>query len=125
MKRLKDHPECIQIAGIVDLREAQLLIDEGVDAIGFPLGLSVHKEDLSSSQVLQIVQHLPDQILPILITYLNTAKHIYEICQATGIKTIQIHGSISTVEIKKLLSLNSAFQLIKSLVVKHKLIKLN
>ena len=37
----------IQIAGVKDLAEAQLLENLGVDFIGFPLRLGYHKPDTS------------------------------------------------------------------------------
>ncbi len=108
----------IQIAGVKDWEDSKLLMDEGVDAIGFPLGLPIHKEDLTISETYRIVKKLKNQVIAILITYFNKAERIHEICQATGIETIQIHGKLSIVEIKKLIAFDPKYILIKSLVVK-------
>ena len=39
----------IQIAGVKDADEANMLVNCGVKYIGFPLELAVHKQDLSES----------------------------------------------------------------------------
>ena len=117
MKLLKNSG-FVQIAGVVDWEEAKLLMDEGVDAIGFPLGLPVHRKDLTISKSHKIVKKLSNQVPAVLITYFNKARQIHEICQATGIEVIQIHGRISIVEIRKLFTFNPEYKLIKSFVVK-------
>ncbi len=39
--------EFIQVAGVIDRREADLIINSGVNYLGFPLRLPVNKEDLT------------------------------------------------------------------------------
>ena len=117
MKLLKNSG-FVQIAGVMDWVEAKLLMDEGVDAIGFPLGLPVHREDLTISESHKIVKKLSNQVPVVLITYFNKARQIHEVCQDTGIEVIQIHGRISIVEIRKLFTFNPEYKLIKSFVVK-------
>ena len=95
MKQLKEFTGVVQIAGVMDWEEAKLLMDEGVDAIGFPLGLPIHREDLTISESHKIVKKLSNHVPVVLITYFNKARQIHEICQATGIEMIQIHGKIS------------------------------
>lgn len=114
----KKNSQLIQVAGVLDWPEAQLLVDEGVDAIGFPFGLPVHKEDLTILEIEHIVRKIPNHIEAVLITYFDNADRIHEVCQKTRIKTIQIHGDISYSEIQELKSINPEYKLIKSLVVK-------
>lgn len=45
----------IQIAGVKDLAEAQMLENLGVDFIGFPLRLGYHKPDVSEDMARTIV----------------------------------------------------------------------
>jgi len=40
-------PNLIQIAGIIDAAEARMLRECGVNYLGFPLRLPVHREDIS------------------------------------------------------------------------------
>ena len=48
----------IHVAGVIDLAEAQLLIDCGVRYLGFPLVLDHHKEDLTMDAASAIVANL-------------------------------------------------------------------
>ena len=41
----------IQIAGVIDKEEAKLLMELGVDYLGFPLRLPVNKEDLTEDEI--------------------------------------------------------------------------
>ena len=38
----------VQVAGIASFAEARMLIDCGVDYLGFPLRLDVHREDIDA-----------------------------------------------------------------------------
>lgn len=49
----------IQIAGIIDQKEADLLISMGVKYLGFPLRLPVNKEDLTEKDASEIIKNLP------------------------------------------------------------------
>ena len=57
----------IQIAGVVDEAEAMMLVEVGVHQIGFPLGLPVHKEDISAEDAANIVRLLKPPAHPGLI----------------------------------------------------------
>ncbi|MCX6153216.1 MAG: hypothetical protein NT007_03540 [Candidatus Kapabacteria bacterium] len=48
----------IQIAGIKNLSEAEMIVAAGADMIGFPLVLGYHKEDIDSHQVKKIMGHV-------------------------------------------------------------------
>ena len=60
----------IQIAGVVDAAEAQLLQQCGIKYIGFPLRLAVHQEDLSEEAAANIIRGLDSSVSGVLITYL-------------------------------------------------------
>jgi len=47
--------DIIQIAGIIDRREAQLLLNAGVDWLGFPLRLPVRRENISDDAAAEII----------------------------------------------------------------------
>ena len=64
----------IQIAGVMDQVEAELLQQCGVKYLGFPLHLPVHREDLTEQQAAEIIQRLRPPVLGVLITYLSTMK---------------------------------------------------
>lgn len=106
----------IQVAGIKGLAEAQMLLQAGVDILGFPLALPVHKADLSETQTANLIQELGKPAQCLLITYLDNAIDAQRLAQSIGVQKIQLHGSIPRVELQKLKDHN--FYLIKSLVVK-------
>ena len=53
----------IQVAGIIDSAEEQMLMDAGVTYLGFPLGLTVHKEDISEEEARKIIRSLKTTLL--------------------------------------------------------------
>jgi phosphoribosylanthranilate isomerase len=114
-----DFNRFIQIAGIIDQTEAELFIDCGVKYLGFPLRLTVNKEDLPEENAEQIIKSLPPQCRGILITYLSDAEEISAFCNKLGTNIVQLHGRISTAELIKLRTIMPEANIIKSLVVKE------
>ncbi|NIP42184.1 MAG: phosphoribosylanthranilate isomerase, partial [Gammaproteobacteria bacterium] len=66
----------IQVAGVIDRDEAQLLVDCGVRYLGFPLRLPVNKEDLSEEQAAALISGFPPGVKGVLITYLRRAEEV-------------------------------------------------
>lgn len=108
----------IQIAGIIDQQEADMLLAAGVDLLGFPLRLPVNKEDLSEVQAAGIIREIPDSDRVVLITYLDHADDILAFCDALGVSTVQLHGPIPLKELKRLKCMRPAMTVIKSLVIR-------
>jgi phosphoribosylanthranilate isomerase len=108
--------EIIQIAGIIDLQEAQMLTNAGVDWLGFPLRLPVHKEDISDEDAAKIIASLKYPNAGVLITYLSKAKAVIDLCRKLGTRIVQLHGNIPALEIERLRQLQ--LTIIKSLIVK-------
>ncbi len=108
----------IQVAGIIDLEEAELLIKSGVDFLGFPLRLPVNKEDLKEEEVQKIIKktHFKNFVL---ITYLSKATEIINFCNYLRTPIVQLHGEIEIQEIQILKSLAPKIKIIKSLVIKE------
>jgi len=109
----------IQIAGIIDQQEADMVLNAGATHLGFPLRLDVHKEDLSEQEAAQIIHSLPNPKMGVLITYLNSATAIVDLVRFLGCKTIQLHGSIEIAEIKAIRAEIQEIQIWKSLIVKQ------
>jgi phosphoribosylanthranilate isomerase len=107
----------IQIAGVVDEAEAQLLQQCGIKYIGFPMRLAVHQEDLSEEAAAKIIRGLDSSVSGVLITYLNNATEIANFCQLLGIRMVQLHGAIDRDELKRLKTLDPNLTIIKSLVI--------
>jgi phosphoribosylanthranilate isomerase len=108
----------IQIAGIIDQEEAGMLVDAGVHQLGFPLGLAVHKEDITEKDAAKIIRSLKSSVSPVLITYLNEAEKILDLCKRIGSGMVQLHGDISVEKLIRLKLLAPGLVIIKSLIVK-------
>ena len=115
----------IQIAGIIDQEEADMLVDTGVHQLGFPFGLAVHKEDITEKDAAKIIGSLRPSVSAVLITYLNEAEKILDLCKRIGTAKVQLHGDISLTELIRLKALFPDLSVIKSLIVRyHNLAKL-
>jgi phosphoribosylanthranilate isomerase len=108
----------IQIAGIKDFDETQMLIDAGVDYLGFPLRLDVNKEDISEEEAGRIIRTLRPPTYGVLITYLDKANEIVEFCTELGTKIVQLHGKIALEELAQVKALDPEIVIIKSLIIR-------
>ena len=109
----------VQVAGVIDQNEADLLIRCGVQFLGFPLRLSVHQEDLSEAAAAAIIRGLPETVEAVAITYLSRADEILEFCHFLGVRVVQLHGPVATMELAELKAAHPPLAVIKSLVVGH------
>lgn len=109
--------ELIQVAGIIDQAEADLLVACGVRCLGFPLRLPVHREDLTEDAAARIIEQLPPHCEGVLITYLDDAAHIVAFCRFLRVRIVQLHGEIAVSELLQIKALEPQLAIIKSLVV--------
>lgn len=109
----------IQIAGVIDEAEARLLLNSGVDQVGFPLRVALHREDILEEEATDIIYRLRARERAILITYLNRAEDIFDLANKIGVWKVQLHGEIPFDEMVRLRELAPALYLIKSLIVKN------
>ncbi len=116
MRNKENH--IIQIAGIIDKNEADLLIKSGVNYLGFPLRLPVNKEDLSEDSAAEIIADFPENINGVLITYLDNAEEIKSFAAKLGVDFVQLHGQIELSELQKLKVISPDLKVIKSLIVR-------
>lgn len=107
----------IQIAGIVDQAEAEMLQRCGVKYLGFPLRLPVHREDISEKNAARIIRRLHPPVFGVLITYQDDGREIAEFCASLGASVVQLHGDIAIEELAKLKEMAPGLLTIKSLVV--------
>jgi len=113
-RKMKD---LIQIAGISGKEEAKLLMESGVDYLGFPLRLPVNKEDLTEDEAAEVIKTIKPPHQPVLITYLDKAEEVISFCERLNVQIVQLHGYISFDELVKIKSLADDLFIIKSLVV--------
>ena len=107
----------IQIAGVIDKEEATMLMNAGVDYLGFPLRLPVHKEDLTENEAVEVIKTISPPHKAVLITYLDNAGEIIKLCTKLNVNIVQLHGKISKEELKRTKLLRPDIEIIKSLVV--------
>ena len=110
----------IQVAGVIDIAEAEMLLKNGVKYIGFPLRLDYHKEDLSEKEAARIIKFLQPEANAVLITYEIKADQLNQMVKSLGVKILQIHGEISQFELSKFKSICPNTTLLKSLIVDTK-----
>jgi phosphoribosylanthranilate isomerase len=107
----------IQIAGVIDAAEAEMLQQCGIRYLGFPLRLPVHREDLTKEEAAAIIKSLAPPGFGVLITYLDEASEIAAFCHTLGVRIVQLHGGIDRDELKRLKTLDPNLIIIKSLVI--------
>jgi len=112
-----DIKDLIQVAGVIDQAEAELLVKSGVRYLGFPLRLPVHQEDLSEQAASIIIRSLKPPTRGVLITYLNQAGDIGEFCNSLGASIVQLHGDIEASELRSIKEHQPSLAIIKSLVI--------
>ena len=107
----------IQVAGIADEREARMLIECGVDYLGFPVNAPVHHEGVTETDVTRIIESigLPDRV--VLITYLDRSEDIGALCRRTGAHIVQLHGDIDPNELEKLRRMAPGLRIVKSIII--------
>lgn len=97
-----------------------MLVNSGVNWLGFPFVLPVHHEDLSRSEAAEIIRMLRtprSEVFFVLITYLNSANEAIALAKELGVDCIQFHGDIGTAELHRLKQSAPEIYVIKSLVV--------
>ncbi|HSK30930.1 MAG TPA: phosphoribosylanthranilate isomerase, partial [Candidatus Limnocylindria bacterium] len=112
-----DFKDAIQVAGVIDQAEAELLVKCGIRYLGFPLRLTVHREDLREEEAAAIIRNLKPPGRAVLITYLNRPVEIVELCRELGASIVQLHGEIDPSELRRIKERESKLLIIKSLVI--------
>ncbi|THV42249.1 phosphoribosylanthranilate isomerase [Glycomyces buryatensis] len=108
----------IQVAGIIDQAEADLIIEEGADWLGFALRLPKKNEDLSEADAAAIVKAIQPEHKGVIITYLTDADEIKGFCTDMGVGAIQLHGDVTPEQLRRLRTIAPDLYVLKSLVVK-------
>lgn len=107
----------VQIAGVCDEDEAEMLCRLGVRYLGFPLRLPVHREDLSEDRAGKIIRSLRPPVYGVVITYENDPCEVAALSASTGAYIVQLHGEIGASALAELKRLAPHLVIIKSLVI--------
>ncbi len=94
-------PPLVQVAGVSSLEEALFCRDVGVQALGFTLELpsGVH-DGLTPERARFIIAQLPRDIMPVLITYLDSAIEALRLVERLQVPVIQFHGEIADEQVR-------------------------
>lgn len=92
----------IKICCIASLKEAQLAIDAGADALGFVCAIPTSVRTIDKQKVAEITTLVPEHIHTTVLTSETTAKGIAQKVQLTGTSSVQILAHISPEESKRL-----------------------
>jgi phosphoribosylanthranilate isomerase len=84
----------VQVAGIRVPGEARMLLDCGVDLLGFPLRLPVHAPDTSEEAARAIIEEV-GPALCVLITYEEDPDRLVDLCRFLNVGTVQMHADVS------------------------------
>jgi len=105
----------IQVAGVRCVDEGRMLLDCGVDLLGFPLRLPVHAEDTSEAEARRIIRAVGPPAC-VLITYEADPGRLVDLCRFLGVRTVQMHAAVGP---ETLARINTAYPLriFKSYVV--------
>lgn len=107
----------VQVAGVLNKEEIDLLIANDVKYIGFPLRLDYHKPDMSEDQAALLISEFPEDVKGILITYENNVSELVNLCKKLNISFVQIHGDMDVKLVKEFRNRCSEIKIIKSLIV--------
>jgi phosphoribosylanthranilate isomerase len=109
-------PLFVQVAGIRSVEEAQMLVEEGVTHLGYPLVLDHHREDLSRGEVRRVVEQIADAATHVVITYLTDPEDIVDLVRGVGATVCQLHAPIAAESLRCLKEENPDIEIIKSVV---------
>jgi phosphoribosylanthranilate isomerase len=109
----------VQVAGIIDAKEANLLSEEGVDWLGFPLRLPSGKNDISEAAAKRIISGIIPPRAGVLISYMTDADEISTFCNDLGVTVVQLHGDVDPEQLRKLKLKAPDLYVLKSLVVRE------
>ncbi|WP_030897459.1 phosphoribosylanthranilate isomerase [Streptomyces sp. NRRL F-5126] len=109
----------VQVAGIIDAEEADMIIEEGADWLGFALRLPSGKDDIPEQDAAAIVKGLRAPHAGVLISYLTDAEEISAFCGELGVIAVQLHGDVEVAQLRALKEVRPDLFVLKSLVVKE------
>jgi phosphoribosylanthranilate isomerase len=108
----------VQVAGISDVEEALLLVECGVEYLGFPLRLDYHAEDCSEAEAADIIAAVRGRAQSVLITYETQPAEIAALASFLGVSWVQLHARLPPAAVASLRERAPELCVMKSLVVR-------
>jgi len=108
----------VKICGITNLKDAKFAVSFDADALGFIVGVRRKTEDaISPEEARRIIRSLPPYVSSVLVTDLLEAKHVIELCKATGATIIQLQDETPLDEIRRVRKSLPSIRLVKAVHV--------
>lgn len=104
----------VKICGITNIEDAKAAVEYGVSALGF-IFYKKSPRYISPSRARKIIDELPPFVTPIGVFVNHRERAVKDVCNFTGIRTIQLHGDEDPNYCKRLKS----YKLIKAFRVQQ------
>lgn len=108
----------IQVAGIIDLAEARLLLDADVDWLGFPLRLPVNRPDQTEAEAAALIRAADIADRAVCITYETDPDALISLAATLGVHRLQLHADCPPALAATVKARAPHLFLLKSLVVR-------
>ncbi|MGB9711273.1 MAG: phosphoribosylanthranilate isomerase [Thermodesulfovibrio sp.] len=93
-------PYQVKICGIRSAQDLKVVSEAKPDAVGFIVGARHYTPDeVSPNFVRFAIELLPEEIIPVMVTHVTTAKEALDLLDQTGCKVVQLHGNIPPEEV--------------------------
>lgn len=108
----------IKVCGIRNADEADVALACGATALGFLVGLTHRAEDeIGEAEARAIVRTLPAHAEAVLVTHLPDPGRVAGLAASVGARTVQVHGDMALVDLRRLRALAPGARLIKAVHV--------
>src|SRR5688572_6959242 len=81
----------VKICGITNLRDACIVVEYGVDALGFNF-YQPSPRYVSALAAAEIISNLPAEVMKVGVFVNSSADEIADIVSAAGLGAVQLHG---------------------------------
>lgn len=96
----------VKLCGIRHEADLAAAVAADADAVGFLVGqLHASNDFILPSTAARLATALPPYLTPVLVTHLQRASEIAAMIAKTGIRTVQLHGGVSLLEVRQLRNL--------------------
>lgn len=95
-------PLRIQVAGVLDASEVEMLLEEGVDDIGIPYGPGIATLELDDASLKSLISFFDGRVSFVGIQYARTAREAIDSARYFGFKRVQLHAEIAVDEVRRL-----------------------
>ncbi|WP_353684510.1 phosphoribosylanthranilate isomerase [Thermodesulfovibrio sp. 3907-1M] len=105
----------VKICGIRSAHDLKVVSEAKPDAVGFIVGARHFTLDAVNPDFVRLaISVLPEEIVPVMVTHVTTAKEVLSLVEQTGCSVVQLHSDISPEEIYTIMKVAPELTLIKA-----------